>query len=233
MPRPRIRASNRIIGWKPSCGCCLQRSQRAVSIGSIGSAIRRRRTISRRRAAGVLGGSGIPSGVRNPSSRSAALRRVGVKPEAQARQGRLDPVAEAWTRADQAFALAARAFGILLAQTGDGGHAAVIAFTPQPAEKGALQQLGVEPVGLCPAGARVGPAPPPGARRGGGQRQAGLSHDEGARAAARAPPRHGRGPSISSGGGTMAASLPFRRASTAIRALSPTTSGSSATSSAQ
>ena len=50
--------------------------------------------------------------------------------------------------ANEGFALAVRALGVLLREGGDGGHLAMVALTAQPAEKGALELLGIEPIGL-------------------------------------------------------------------------------------
>ncbi len=44
--------------------------------------------------------------------------------------------------------LAVGALGIFLLKRRDGGHLAVITLAAQPAEKGAFELLGVEPVGL-------------------------------------------------------------------------------------
>jgi hypothetical protein len=70
---------------------------------------------------------------------------------AQTRERGFDPVANARALPDQTFALAARPLGVLFCQAGDRSHAAVAAFPSQPAEKGPLQQRGVEPIGLRPA----------------------------------------------------------------------------------
>jgi hypothetical protein len=64
-------------------------------------------------------------------------------------QGRLDAVDDGGVLANEGFALTVRALGVLLREGGDGGHLAVVALTAQPAEKGALELLGIEPVGLC------------------------------------------------------------------------------------
>ena len=52
---------------------------------------------------------------------------------------------------DQALPLAVGAPGVLFFESGHRGHAAVTSFAPQPAEEGALEQLGVEAIGLGPA----------------------------------------------------------------------------------
>src|SRR5438309_2337544 len=49
----------------------------------------------------------------------------------------------------QPLALTARPFRILILERGDRSHAAVIRLTAQPAEKGALEQLGIETIRLC------------------------------------------------------------------------------------
>jgi hypothetical protein len=78
-----------------------------------------------------------------------AQRRLEA-PDAEAGQGALDPVHDAGALADQARVLSVRALGILLLGRRDRGHGAVVPFAAQPAEKGALEQLGVEPVCLGP-----------------------------------------------------------------------------------
>ena len=107
--------------------------------------------MSRRSSASVLGGRGAPSGVRSAAQalRRRAQRRLEAA-DAEARQGALHPVHDAGALADQALALAVRPLGILLLEGRDRGHAAVVRFATQPAEEGALEQLGVEPVGLRP-----------------------------------------------------------------------------------
>jgi len=52
--------------------------------------------------------------------------------------------------ADETFPLAARSLRVLLRQRRDRRHIAMIWLAPQPAEKGALEQLGVQAIGLRP-----------------------------------------------------------------------------------
>ena len=49
---------------------------------------------------------------------------------------------------DEAFALAVGPLRIFVLDCRDRDHLAVITLAPQPSEKGAFEQLGVEPVGL-------------------------------------------------------------------------------------
>ena len=56
---------------------------------------------------------------------------------------------------DEALALAVGPLGIFVLGRRDRHHLAVITLAPQPAEKGAFEQLRVEPVGLWRAGARA------------------------------------------------------------------------------
>ena len=70
---------------------------------------------------------------------------------AQPSQRALHPVADARALADQGLPFTARPFGVLLREAGDRHHAAMAAFAAQPAEKGALQQRGVQAIGLRPA----------------------------------------------------------------------------------
>ena len=66
-------------------------------------------------------------------------------------QGSLNPVHDARAFADQALALAVWPLGVLFGNRGHARHAAMAPFSTQPPQEPALQQLGVEPVGLCPA----------------------------------------------------------------------------------
>jgi hypothetical protein len=53
---------------------------RRLDLPDLWSMTKRRRAIARRSSASVFGGSGTPSAVRSLSRRSAALRKVGLKP---------------------------------------------------------------------------------------------------------------------------------------------------------
>src|SRR5205823_5079448 len=79
-PTPTIRASSRTIAWGPLSGRCSNRFWRASSISLIWPTIKPSRAMSRRSSAKVFGGSGTPSGVCTVARRSAALRRVGLRP---------------------------------------------------------------------------------------------------------------------------------------------------------
>src|SRR4051812_11871266 len=68
----------------------------------------------------------------------------------KASQGSLHPVDKPGALADQVLPLAARALGVLLVQSRDCHHAAVLGLAAQPAQKGTLEQLGVEPIRLGP-----------------------------------------------------------------------------------
>jgi hypothetical protein len=108
--------------------------------------------MSRCSSAKVFGGSGTPSGVCTVARRSAALRRVGLKlRNPQPGQGGLYPVHNPRAFPHQAVALAVRPLGVLFGNRGHARHAAMAPFATQPPQEPALQQLGVEPVGLCPA----------------------------------------------------------------------------------
>ena len=108
--------------------------------------------MSRRSSARVLGGRAAPSGVRSVSRRSAAFRRVGLKPRMPRRTR---PALIRFTIRVRSPTRPSRsrfgAPGVLLLEGRDRGHAAVVRLAAQPAEEGALEQLGVEPVGLGPA----------------------------------------------------------------------------------
>ena len=70
--------------------------------------------------------------------------------DAEAGQVALHPVHNAGSLADQALTLAVRSPGVLVLERRHRGHAAVVRLAPQPAEEGALEQLGVKPVRLGP-----------------------------------------------------------------------------------
>ena len=81
-----------------------------------------------------------------------ALRRLlelGIEvANAKARQCRLDAVDDGGLLANEGFALAMGTLAILLHEGRDGGHLAVVSLAAQPAQKGALELLGVESIGL-------------------------------------------------------------------------------------
>src|SRR3954452_5769342 len=83
------------------------------------------------------------------SDRTLAQRRLEAS-DAEARQGALHPVHDPGALADQALVLPVRPLGVLLLGRRDRGRGAVAPFAAQPAEEGALEQLGVEPVSLGP-----------------------------------------------------------------------------------
>src|SRR5262249_39009479 len=68
--------------------------------------------------------------------------------DAETCQGRFDAVDNAAYLANKALVLAAGPLGILLRERRDHRHLAVVPLPAQPAEKGALEELGIEPVGL-------------------------------------------------------------------------------------
>src|ERR1700751_3202415 len=112
--------------------------------------------MSRCSSAKVLGGSGMPSGVCTVARRSAAPRLRGGRPaqgrfevaNAQPGQGGFYTVHNPRAFPHQAVALAVRPLGVLFANRGHARHAAMAPFATQPPQEGALQQLGVEPVGF-------------------------------------------------------------------------------------
>ena len=131
--------------------------RRASSICLIWSLTSRRRSMSRCSSASVLGGIGSPSGVRKSSRRPAAFFSLGLKPRMPSRINaafiRLTIRVRSRTR------LWRSRLGRLASSSGsrDRHHLAVISLAAQPAEKGALEQLGVETVGLgAPVLARYG-----------------------------------------------------------------------------
>src|SRR5262245_3680434 len=68
--------------------------------------------------------------------------------DAEPCQGRLDAVDDRGVLANEGLALAVGTLGIFLREGRDRGHLAVVPLAAQPAEEGALELLGVEPVGL-------------------------------------------------------------------------------------
>src|ERR1700747_3662767 len=108
--------------------------------------------MSRCSSAKVFGGSGMPSGVCTVARRSAAFAQGWFEgANAQPDQGGLYPVHNPRAFAHQAVALAVRPFGVLFGNCWHARHAAMAPFATQPPQEPAFQQLGVEPVGLCPA----------------------------------------------------------------------------------
>lgn len=69
---------------------------------------------------------------------------------AEAGEVGLQAIDDACAFADQALAFAARPFRILVREGGDRRHAAMLRFAAQPTEKGAFEQLSVEPICLRP-----------------------------------------------------------------------------------
>ena len=133
----------------PLLVACLRRSSRAASTCRIWCMMSRRRSMSRRSSDNVLGGIGSPSGVRKSSRRSASFSELGVEvPDTEPGQGCLHAVDDPGLLADEALALSAGSPGILLRDGRDRGHFAMFPLAAQPAKKGSLQELGVEPVGL-------------------------------------------------------------------------------------
>src|SRR6476619_2625890 len=70
---------------------------------------------------------------------------------AEPRQGALHAVHKSRAFLDQALALPIGPLGVLFGNRWHARHAAMAAFATQPPQEPALQQLGVEPVGLGPA----------------------------------------------------------------------------------
>ena len=91
---------------------------------------------------------GSPSGVRKPSRRSTAFF-TGLKPRMPSRIQRcFHSVDDPTLLSDQALTLTVGPLNILVLDCWDRDHLAVITLAPQPAEKRAFEQLGVETVGL-------------------------------------------------------------------------------------
>src|SRR5262245_32156936 len=131
-----------VLGARFSC------SRHSFSISRICSTMSCFRARSRCSSASVLGGIGSPSGVRKCSRRSGAFLSLGLKlrmpSRARVALTRLTMVVCWPTR----VSLAVRALGILLRDGRDRAHLAVVRLTAEPAEEGAFELLGVQPVGL-------------------------------------------------------------------------------------
>ena len=95
-----------------------------------------------------MGGIVSSSGVRALQEFRRLLKlRIEVA-DAEPRQCRLDAVDDGGVLANKGLALAVGAFGIFLCEGRDRAHLAVDRLAAQPAQKGAFELLGVEPVGL-------------------------------------------------------------------------------------
>ena len=66
-------------------------------------------------------------------------------------QGALHAVHKSRAFLDQALALPIGPLGVLFGKRRNARHAAMAPFATQPPQETALQQFGVEPIGLCPA----------------------------------------------------------------------------------
>src|SRR5207247_11195112 len=100
-----------------------------------------------------------------PLLRMSQLRIEAPDPEPD--QCCLHTIDEPALLTNQALALPARSLSVLLPKAWNGSRLAVITLAPQPAHKGTLQELGVEPIRLGPPmlaphrhPRRVDPMPP-------------------------------------------------------------------------
>src|SRR6266852_3139051 len=86
------------------------------------------------------------------------LLQLGIEStDAEPDQRRLHSIDDPTLLSDEALALAVGPLGIFILDSRDRDHLAVITLAPEPAEKGAFEQLGVEPIGLgAPVLARNG-----------------------------------------------------------------------------
>ena len=74
-----------------------------------------------------------------------------LKEQPQPGEGPLHSVDDARAFPDQALALPIGPLGVLLRHRRDACHGAMAPFPTQPPQEPALEQLSVQPVGLCPA----------------------------------------------------------------------------------
>ena len=108
--------------------------------------------MSRCSSANTFGGRGMPSGVRTVARRSAALRRVGLKLRTPSRACSVAFIRLTMrVRSPTRHSRPVRPLGVLFGNRRDARHATMAPFPAQPPQEPALQQLGVEPVGLGPA----------------------------------------------------------------------------------
>src|SRR3984893_2896923 len=159
MPTPTTRASCRTMACGPVSGSCPNRICRACSISLIWLTTKPSRAMSRCSSAKTFGGSDMPSGACTVARLSAAPRLRGRRlaqgsfetANAQPGEGRLHAVDDARALCDQALALAIGPLGILFGNRRYAHHAAMAPFPTQPPQEPPLEQLGVQPIGLCPA----------------------------------------------------------------------------------
>src|SRR3954467_3132220 len=160
IPIPMTRASRRTIACGPGSGCVAKPSCRASSISLICPTMK----AQARHVAAQLGPGVRWQGCAVRGAQSVkALRGVaqGRLEAADAETGQVgfDPVHDAGALADQALPLAVRPPRIFLLKGRDRRLRAVARPPAQPAEEGALEQRGTEPVRLrAPVFARDGHA---------------------------------------------------------------------------
>src|SRR6202035_542305 len=101
----------------------------------------------------VLNEIATPENWRKPWAFPSRARARGRKnsPRPEPGQGGLYPVHNPRAFAHQAFALPVRPLGVLFGNRWHARHAAMASFPTQPPQNPPLEQLGVQPVGLCPA----------------------------------------------------------------------------------
>src|SRR3954451_25475119 len=159
IPTPTTCASRRTIAFGPLAPACSSRSPRAASICWICSVTTCRRPCRGATQPGCsAAGPCPPACAGRPNAPGPSQGRLEA-PHSQARQGRFDPVHDPGALSHQAFALAGGAPGILFLQGRNGSHVTMLRLAPQPAQEHALEQGGVEPVGLgAPMLARDGDA---------------------------------------------------------------------------
>jgi hypothetical protein len=89
------------------------------------------------------------------ATRESVIEAADAKPNQRCFHSVDDPT----LLSDEALALTVGPLGIFVLDCRDRDHLAVITLAPQPAEKGAFEQLGVETIGLgAPVLARYGDA---------------------------------------------------------------------------
>src|ERR1700757_4386633 len=154
MPIPTTRASSRTLACGPlslSSGCS-NRFWRAFSICLIWPTTTPSRATSRCSSAKAFGGTGVPlRGVQGCQTFGRLAQGWFEIANAEPGQRALHAVRKPRAFLDQALALPIGPLGVLFGNRRNARHATMAPFATQPPQEPALQQLGVEPIGLCPA----------------------------------------------------------------------------------
>ena len=137
------------MAWGPSQGACSRWSRRASSIWRICSRDEPPAFHVATELSQGVGRDRLALGRAQSFEAFGGLLQLGIEAaDAEPDQRGLHPVDDPALLSDEALALAVGPLGIFVLDSRDRHHLAVIALAAQPAEKGAFEQFGVEPVGL-------------------------------------------------------------------------------------